>query len=113
MDPNNFNLWRKGRVASRDGDLSKPAANSTMGRCFELKDDVGRWLLTAWRPYYPFVPDYWALRNLTGGGPNRELFLRRGGRTQFARAMRDRTLGTKVGTVMSVVHMFLFLPSFS
>ena len=34
------NSCRKSLVASRDGDVSKPAANITMGRCFELKDDV-------------------------------------------------------------------------
>ena len=38
MEPSNS--CRKSLVASRDGDLSKPATNSTMGRGFELKDDV-------------------------------------------------------------------------
>ena len=38
MEPSNS--CRKSLVARRNGDLSKPAANSTTGRCFEFKDDV-------------------------------------------------------------------------
>ena len=65
------------------------------------------------RSYYPFLPDYRALRTLTGGGPNRELFFA----TRWKDAVRESDTRQnpryEVGTVMSVVHMFLFLPSFS
>ena len=53
------------------------------------------------------------MRNLTGGGPNRELFFA----TRWKDAVRESDARQypryEVGTVMSVVHMFLFLPSFS